>query len=50
MGLSGQVAENTNAQAGELIGVAIISGKVSFSKQKNPIVKTEKKAWAKKSS
>ncbi len=48
MGLSGQVAENTNAQAGELIGAkAIISGKlVSFSKQKNPIVKTEKKAWA----
>ena len=48
MGLSGHVAENTNAQAGELIGAkAIISGKlVSFSKQKNPIVKTEKKAWA----
>lgn len=48
MGLSGQVAENTNAQAGELIGAkAIISGKlVSFSKQKNPIVRTEKKAWA----
>ena len=48
MGLSGQVAENTNAQAGELIGAkAIISGKlVSFSKQKKPIVRTEKKAWA----
>ena len=48
MGLSGQVVENTNAQAGELIGAkAIISGKlVSFYKQKNPIVRTEKKAWA----
>ena len=48
MGLSGKVAENTYAQAGELIGAkAIISGKlVSFSKQKNPIVRTEKKAWA----
>ena len=36
MGLSGQVAENTNAQAGELIGAkAIISGKlVSFSNKK----------------
>lgn len=48
MGLSGQVAENTNAQAGELIGAkAIITGKlVSFSKQKNPIVRSEKKGWA----
>ena len=47
MGLSGQVAENTNAQAGELIGAkAILTGKlVSFSKQKNPIVRSEKKGW-----
>ena len=48
MGLNGQVAENTNAQAGELIGAkAIITGKlVSFSKQKKPISVNEKKAWA----
>jgi len=48
MGLSGQVAANTNAQAGELIGAkAIITGKlVSFSKQKQPIARFEKKGWA----
>ena len=48
MGLNGQVAQNTNAQAGELIGAkAIITGKlVSFSKQKKPISVNEKKAWA----
>ena len=48
MGLNGQIAENTNAQAGELIGAkAIITGKlVSFSKQKKPISVNEKKAWA----
>tara|TARA_B100000963_G_scaffold271181_1_gene239363 strand:- start:5386 stop:6810 length:1425 start_codon:yes stop_codon:yes gene_type:complete len=48
LGLSGQVSQNTNAQAGKLVGVkSIISGKlVTFSKQKNPIVTTEKKAWA----
>ena len=48
MGLNGQVAQNTNAQAGELIGAkAIITGKlVSFSKQKKPISVNENKAWA----
>ena len=51
MGLSGQVAENTNAQAGELIGAkAILSGKVvSFSKQQKAIEKTTKKGWLEKS-
>ena len=48
MGLNGQIVENTNAQAGELIGAkAIITGKlVSFSKQKKPVSVNEKKAWA----
>jgi tetratricopeptide (TPR) repeat protein len=47
MGLSGQVSENTNVQAGELIGAkAILTGKlVSYSKQKVPLVKSNKKAW-----
>ena len=45
MGLNGQIAENTNAQAGELIGAkAIITGKlVSFSKQKNQFQLMKKK-------
>jgi hypothetical protein len=48
MGLSGQVAANTNAQAGELIGAkAILTGKlVSFSKQNKPITRFEQKGWA----
>ena len=52
MGLSGQVAENTNAQAGELIGAkAIISGKlVSFSKQKIQSLELKKGLGRKKSS
>lgn len=47
MGLSGQTAENTAVNAGELIGVkAILTGKlISFSKTKKPIKKEVKKAW-----
>lgn len=50
LGLSGQVAENTNAQAGELIGAkAILTGKlVNYSKQHTPIKKTIQKGWLEK--
>ena len=47
MGLSGQTTENTAANAGELIGVkAILTGKlVSYTKEKKPLRKEERKAW-----
>lgn len=50
LGMSGQVLEGTNAQAGGLIGAkAMLNGKlVSFSKQEQPIQKSSKKAWLEK--
>ena len=50
LGMSGQVMEGTNAQAGALIGAkALLNGKlVSYSKQEQPIQKSTKKAWVEK--
>ncbi|MBL6657088.1 MAG: hypothetical protein ISR00_07220 [Flavobacteriales bacterium] len=47
LGMSGQVSENTSAQAGALIGAkAMLNGKlVSYSKQEQAIQKSTKKAW-----
>lgn len=47
LGLSGQVSEGSNAQAGELLGAKVVlTGKlVSFSKQHQPLSKSEKKAY-----
>ena len=47
LGMSGQVSENTSAQAGALIGAkAMLNGKlVSYSKQEQAIQKSSKKGW-----
>ena len=51
MGLSGQVAENTNAQAGELIGAkAIISEAVVFLNKKTQSLELKKRLGRKESS
>jgi hypothetical protein len=47
LAMSGQVSENTSAQAGALIGAkAMLNGKlVSYSKQEQAIQKSSKKGW-----